>query len=89
MQCDGMVVGDESEEIGSPWRVVFLNCPAVVLRLLPRDGWHPVKGAEQGINMVSCVFGRSTWRLLRMVRWGEIPEARRTIRIQCRSPDKR
>lgn len=31
--------------------------------------------------MVSCVFGRLIWRLLRMVRWGEIFEVRRIIRI--------
>lgn len=41
-----MVVGDEFEEIGSFWRVVFFNCFVVVFRFFFRDGWYLVKGVE-------------------------------------------
>lgn len=51
LQCDGVVVRDEPGEVGRPRRVVYLNCPAVVLRLYPFGCWQPVKGAKQGINM--------------------------------------
>lgn len=37
LKYDGMVVRDESGEVGRPWRVVDLNCPNVVLRLSPLD----------------------------------------------------